>query len=321
MSIKEEKILVIGISGQVASAMQDALSTHSHTVFCGRTLEGAKYEGRLRYRVLDLAQISEIGSILKDESPSIIINTAAYTAVDKAEEDQEKARLINTLVVKKIGEIASELYAIVVHYSTDYVYSGEGESSWVETDPADPINYYGITKLEGERALQQSCKKHLIFRTAWVFSDIGSNFVKSILKLGTEREVLQVVDDQFGSPTSAREIAQVTLEVLSQLLAKRGSIDKYFGIYNLVCEGSTNRYEFALKIISLATDIGFDIKVERFVPVNSKAFPTAAKRPSNSRLNCARLSSNFNIESTTWEDELAYVLNRIKNATNDQHPS
>ncbi len=219
---------------------------------------------------------------LNDLKPKTIINAAAYTAVDKAESEKELALQINAKAVGDIANWCSRNHATLIHFSTDYVFSGEGRQPWTETDQPDPVNWYGYTKWEGEKLIRQSGCSHYNFRVSWLYSPWGSNFVKTIEKLAQERSELKVVSDQWGAPTDAREVAKTIINLLDQLSSKE--VKPEYGTYHLRYEPYTNWYDFALKVVENAKVKGLPLKVEKIHPISTEEFPTPAVRPKNSRL-------------------------------------
>lgn len=263
-------ILVFGKNGQVSTALREILPD-------------ATFLSSQEANFLNPQGILEALNQLK---PSVVINASAYTAVDKAEQDKETALTINATTPGTIAKWCAEHNATLIHYSTDYVFNGEGERPWLETDPTSPVNWYGETKLRGEKAIQESGCKAYIFRISWVYSPWGSNFPKTILRLAHEREELKIVNDQWGAPTDARDVAKLTAHLA-------GNLDKNAecpapGIYHLRFEDFQTWYQFAQRIVSDARTAGVPLKVTQISPVTSEEFPTPAKRPKNSRLGTIR---------------------------------
>ncbi|AWQ18180.1 dTDP-4-dehydrorhamnose reductase [Pantoea ananatis] len=291
-------ILLFGKNGQVGWELQRALlplgniialDRHSET-FCG-----------------DFEDPEGIAETIRQIKPDVIVNATAYTAVDKAETDREIARKVNAVSVATLAQAAKDVDAWLIHYSTDYVFDGSGKEQWKESDETSPINYYGKTKLEGERAIINVLDKYIIFRTSWVYASRGKNFPKTMLKLAQEREKLSVIDDQFGAPTSAELIADCTAHSILRAVAQ----PELAGLYHLVASGETNWHEYASKVIECAKRRGVAIKTKEIEAVPTSAFPTAAYRPANSRLNTGKLCSAFNIHLPHWESGIIRLVDEI----------
>ena len=286
------KILLLGKNGQVGHALERALAPLAgpgELVALDRTNGG------------DLAQLDSLAATVRQLRPQVIVNAAAYTAVDKAESEPDQARLINALAPEVLAKEAQALGAWLVHYSTDYVFDGSGTRPWLETDATAPLNVYGQTKLEGEQLIQAHCTRHLIFRTSWVYAAHGSNFVKTMLKLVQERERLTVIDDQWGTPTGAELLAGVTAAALRQIgLAGNEALA---GLYHLAASGETNWHAYASHVIRQAKALRPDLPwaVQEIAPVPSSAFVTAARRPHNSRLDTRKLQAAFGINLPHWQ--------------------
>ena len=297
------KILLLGKNGQVGQALERALAPLAgpgELVALDRSNSG------------DLSQIDQLAETVRQLRPQVIINAAAYTAVDKAESEPDQARLINALAPGVLAKEAQALGAWLVHYSTDYVFDGSGTRPWLETDATAPLNVYGQTKLEGERLIQAHCSRHLILRTSWVYAAHGSNFAKTMLKLAQERERLTVIDDQWGAPTGAELLAAVTATAIRQIsLADNEALA---GVYHQAAAGETTWYQYASHVIGRAKALRPDLPwaVQDIAPVPSSAFVTAARRPHNSRLDTRKLQAAFGINLPDWQqgvdDMLAHVL-------------
>jgi dTDP-4-dehydrorhamnose reductase len=242
-------------------------------------------------------------------APEVIVNAAAYTAVDLAETDAARARAVNAEAVATLAREAGSMDAWFIHYSTDYVFDGGGVQPWHEDDVPSPLNVYGQTKLEGEQAIRSSGCRHLIFRTSWVYSARGNNFIRTMLRLAAERETLQVINDQHGAPTGASLIADVTAHALKQVIRQ----PKLSGLYHLAAAGGTTWYGYAQRVIEQARQAGRPVRVDRddLAPVSSEAFPTKARRPRNSRLNCSRLEQAFGLQMPPWEQGVDHALAEI----------
>ena len=273
----------------------------------------------LNRQELDLTKPDDIRRTIREIRPQWIINAAAYTAVDQAEQDEATARAVNEQAPAVIAEEARKIGAALVHYSTDYVFDGSKKLPYEETDIPNPVNVYGKTKLGGERAIQESGALHLIFRTEWVYATQGRNFLLTILRLATQKQELRVVADQIGSPTTSREIAAATMKIISQLMDKEEgvrSLSTSGGIYNMTAEGETSWYEFAKAILSEASSAkctvpwvsaatkGMPFLAERVVPIKTAEYATPARRPAYSVLSAARLHDRFGIRLPPWRAEL-----------------
>ncbi|PKO94220.1 MAG: dTDP-4-dehydrorhamnose reductase [Betaproteobacteria bacterium HGW-Betaproteobacteria-10] len=291
-------ILLLGKDGQLGWQLQRSLAPHGQVVACGRT-------------ECDLADLDQIRSVVREIKPSLIVNASAYTAVDKAESEPDLARRINAEAPGVLAEEAAKLGALLVHYSTDYVYDGKKSGPYVETDTTSPQSVYGRTKLAGEEAIRSVGGQSLIFRTSWVFGARGGNFVKTILRLAREKDALSVVDDQIGSPTPAAMIATVSGVVLAML--RRGQLLKKGEnrLYHLAAARPVSWCEFARTIVDLAGRVpGFDLalKPAAIRAISTAEYPTPACRPANSRLDCRRLEADFNLQMPDWQPYLARML-------------
>jgi dTDP-4-dehydrorhamnose reductase len=305
------KILLLGKNGQVGQALQRTLAPLGELVALDRTQGSDGLCG-------DLGQPECLAATIRQLRPDIIVNAAAYTAVDKAESEPEQARLINAHAPEVLAREAEALGAWLVHYSTDYVFNGSGTEPWQEVDPTAPLNVYGQTKLEGELRVQAACTRHLIFRTSWVYAAHGSNFAKTMLKLAQERERLTVINDQWGAPTGAELIASVTATAIQKVTAKEdanqdANLEETAGIYHLVAAGETNWHAYASHVISQAKALRPDLPwaVQEIAPVPSSAFVTAAQRPHNSRLNTHKLQAAFGISLPDWQQGVDSMLAEI----------
>ena len=291
------KILLFGANGQVGWELQRSLSPLGELIALGRY--NTDFCG-------DLTDLKGIAETVQRVAPDVIVNAAAYTAVDKAESDVEAAQIVNAIAPGVLAEAASAAGAWLVHYSTDYVFDGSGSKPWVETDPTGPLNVYGCTKLEGEQRIASQCAKHLIFRTSWVYAARGGNFAKTMLRLAQERETLSVINDQFGAPTGADMLADVTAHAIAQVLRQPGQA----GLYHLASGGETTWFDYAKYVIdqSIQTQYAIKIVAKKIEPVATSAFPTAAARPRNSRLNTAKLQQTFELQLAPWQKGVARML-------------
>ena len=294
------KILLLGKNGQVGWELQRSLAPLGEvtaldrysTDFCG-----------------DLGNLAGLRETVQRLRPQVIVNAAAHTAVDKAESEPELARLINATAPGVLAQEAHQLGAWLVHYSTDYVFDGSGSQPWVEIDTPAPLSVYGHTKLEGEQLIAQHCPKHLIFRTSWVYAARGGNFAKTMLRLAQERERLTVIDDQWGAPTGADLLADVTAHAIRQL--QRRPEDG--GLYHCVAAGETTWHAYAKYVLEHAAQVqaAIEIKAKEIAPVPTSAFPTPAARPHNSRLDTARLRDTFGLTLPSWQQGVARMLTEI----------
>jgi len=257
------------------------------------------------YDQLDIADAKAVSSFVRDIDSDVIINAAAYTAVDKAEEDVDTAFAVNRDGPANLAKVCSELNIPLVHVSTDYVFDGSKDGAYVEGDPVAPLGVYGASKLAGEEAVRTYCPKHLIFRTSWVFSAYGNNFVKTMLRLGAEREELGVVADQIGKPTSAGELARVILAVLPDM-------EDRWGTYHLAQPDVTLWHGFAEAIFDEARSQGYRMKLKKLNAIGTADYPTAARRPANSELDCHKLERTFGMRIRPWKELLNEVVRELK---------
>ena len=284
------KILLLGKNGQVGWELQRSLAPLGEMLALDR--HSAPWCG-------DLSQPERLAQTVRDYRPDVIVNAAAHTAVDKAESEPELARCLNATAPEALAKAAAEVGAWLVHYSTDYVFNGQGDQPWQEGGATDPLSVYGQTKLEGEQAIAAAYAKHLIFRTSWVYAARGGNFAKTMLRLAGERERLTVIDDQHGAPTGADLIADVTAHAIRRVLQQQDLA----GIYHLVAAGETTWHGYASHVIAKARLINPDLalKVNEIAPVSTASFPTAAQRPLNSRLSTHKLQQAFGLVLPPWQ--------------------
>lgn len=294
------KILLLGKSGQVGWELQRSLSPLGEVV--ALDFNSVELCG-------DFTNLRGLAETVRSVAPDVIVNAAAHTAVDKAESEPELARTINALAPGLLAEEAKKNNAWLIHYSTDYVFDGSGERAWLETDSTAPLNVYGETKLEGERLIQRSNCKHLIFRTSWVYGARGGNFAKTMLKLAQEREALKVINDQLGAPTGADLLADVTAHAMR--VAQHQS--QVSGLYHCVAAGETSWYDYAKYVLEFAQQRGVALKVkpEATEAVPTSAFPTPAKRPHNSRLDTAKIRNTFNFNLPPWQQGVSRMLTEV----------
>lgn len=294
------KILLFGKRGQVGWELQRSLAPLGELVALDR--HSTDYCG-------DLGNLQGIAATVRQLQPELIVNAAAYTAVDKAESDAETAHTVNAEAPGALAEAAQAAGAWLVHYSTDYVFDGSGNKPWQEDDPTGPLSVYGRSKLEGEKRIIALCKKHLILRTSWVYAARGGNLAKTMLRLAGERERLSVVSDQFGAPTGADLLADVTAHMASAV-RHRGSAA---GVYHLAAAGETSWHGYARYVLEQAASSGMVLRISPSAvdPVPTAAFPTPAARPGNSRLNTAKLRDSFGLTLPVWQQGVARMLSEI----------
>jgi dTDP-4-dehydrorhamnose reductase len=291
------KILLTGKNGQVGFELQKILSLLGEVIATDR-------------EELDLTNTDAIRAFIDQTKPDIIINPAAFTAVDKAESEPDLAYKINVTAPEVLAEKASELNIPLVHFSTDYVFDGLKKEAYVETDKTNPQSIYGKTKCEGEEKIRKYVK-HIILRTSWVFGSHGNNFLKTMLRLITDKESLNIVGDQHGSPASALMLADVTFKIVDTMFKNKNFND--FGTYHLTNEGETNWHAYASFIASEAMKLNLKVKCvpDQIHPILTSEYPTAAKRPTNSRLNTDKIKKTFMLELPHWESEVKKVLREI----------
>ncbi|QLR52260.1 dTDP-4-dehydrorhamnose reductase [Citrobacter freundii] len=295
-------ILLIGKTGQVGWELQRALAPLGNLI--ALDVHSTDYCG-------DFSNPQGVADTVRRIRPDVIVNAAAHTAVDKAESEVEFARLLNTTSVEAIARAAAEIGAWVVHYSTDYVFPGTGETPWRETDATAPLNVYGETKLAGEMALQTHCANHLIFRTSWVYAGKGNNFAKTMLKLAKERAELSVINDQFGAPTGAELLADCTAHAIRVAMNK----PDVAGLYHLVAGGTTTWYDYAALVFDEARKAGIELALTQLNAVPTSAYPTPAHRPTNSRLNTDKFQNNFELVLPQWDAGVKRMLAELFTTT------
>jgi dTDP-4-dehydrorhamnose reductase len=288
------KILLTGKNGQVGFALHKKLSTLGEVIATDR-------------ETLDLLNSNDIETFIDEINPDIIIHPAAYTGVDQAESEPDLAYQMNAVAPQILAKKAAQLDIPLIHFSTDYVFDGLKKEAYVEDDPTHPLSVYGQTKAHGEVAVKQH-SKHIIFRTSWVFGTHYHNFLKTLLRLASERDQLSMVSDQCGHPTSASTLSEVTFKIVDSLF--KHSNFKDYGTYHVANEGETNWHDYALFILREAKAFGFPIKVEphSIKPILTSDYPTPASRPLNSRLNTEKLKKTFMLELPHWQAEVKKVL-------------
>jgi dTDP-4-dehydrorhamnose reductase len=285
------KILIFGAGGQVGTELRRSFADAGQVIVCDR-------------KAADLSQPETLRDTIRQLRPDMILNAAAYTAVDRAESEQSLAMIINGDAPRVLAEEAARANALLVHYSTDYVFDGTKPSPWVESDGTNPLNVYGATKLAGECAIQETGGRYLIFRTSWVYGPHGQNFLLTMLRLGRERDQLRIVDDQFGAPTSSTAIAEATRAAVNHALKEQ----VLSGIYHLTCSGETTWCGFAQAIFSQAVSS----KTPHVVGIPSSDYPTPAARPKNSVLSNDKLKSILGVELPHWETALTEVSKSLR---------
>lgn len=292
------KVLVTGANGQVGSELLQAELTNKYNVAV------VGYNRAL----LDITNIEQVKVILAKEQPNVVINASAYTAVDKAEEEIYLAYAINEKGPQNLATVCNELSIPLLHISTDYVFDGSNSGAYTETDTPNPTGIYGKSKLAGEQAVIQNNPMHYILRVAWVFGEFGNNFVKTMVRLGKEREQLSVVADQKGAPTYAKDIAETLLKLAIQINAKTNN----WGVYHYCGSTPTTWHGFAQTIFEQAKKNNTLTKIPKVLAITSKEYPTPAERPLNSMLNCDKIKQTFNIQQSNWQVELNKLLNAWK---------
>ena len=291
------KLLLLGKGGQVGWELQRSLAPLGEVV--ALDFDSTDFHA-------DFSHPEQLAETVLKVRPDVVVNAAAHTAVDKAESEVDFARKLNATSPGVVAEAAQQIGALMVHYSTDYVFDGSGSAPWQEDDATGPLSVYGATKLEGEQRVAQHCAKHLIFRTSWVYAARGGNFAKTMLRLAQERDRLTVIDDQFGAPTGAELLADVTAHAIRATLADPSKA----GLYHLVAGGETTWHGYARFVLEQAQAAGVALKAmpEAVDPVPTSAFPTPAKRPHNSRLNTQKLQSTFGLTLPHWQAGVARML-------------
>jgi len=289
------KVLITGCHGQVGTELMFLAETH-----------GCEALGVDR-DTLDITDQSAINQAMQNYKPEVVINAAAYTAVDKAESDVQAALAVNATAVTYLAEACAKDAIPFVHISTDYVFDGNKEGAYLEADPVSPLGVYGETKLAGEDAVKSFCEQYYILRTSWVFSAHGNNFVKTMLRLGAERKELGIVADQYGKPTSAREIARTIYAMLAH-------DSQAWGTYHVAQPESATWFDFAKAIFLAADTQGLKMEVSTLKAIKTEDYPTPAKRPKNSALDCSKLEQAFELKIRPWEISLSDVVKDLKNA-------
>ena len=294
------KLLLLGKGGQLGWELQRSLAPLGELV--ALSSDSTEFDA-------DFSRPEQLAETVLKVRPDVIVNAAAHTAVDKAESEPELARKLNATSPGVVAAAAQQIGALMVHYSTDYVFDGSGSKPRLETDATGPLSVYGRTKLEGEQLVAQQCARHLIFRTSWVYAARGGNFAKTMLRLAKERERLTVIDDQFGAPTGAELLADVSAHAIRDTLRDAGKT----GLYHLVAGGETTWHGYARFVLEQARVAGVELKAspDAVDAVPTSAFPTPAIRPHNSRLNTAKLQSTFGLALPHWQAGVARMLREI----------
>ena len=297
------RVLLLGASGQLGFALGGALKALGEVKALTRSEADFSNAFALRDTLLP---------VVKQFQPHVIVNAAAYTAVDNAQTEQTIALQVNAQSVGVLAELAQSANAVLVHYSTDYVFDGIGHTPWVENDQTNPLSVYGQSKWLGECAVRQHCRKHLILRTSWVVGAHGNNFLKTILRLAAERDSLRVVADQIGAPTPTDLLAKVTTDILQTMLPAAQDAARY-GTYHLAASGETSWHAYAQYVIAGALQRGAHLtcKPESIEPIPSSAYPLPAPRPANSRLNTEKIRSAFGIELPAWQLGVDAILDAL----------
>lgn len=304
MSTHSRPILVFGCKGQVGSQVCQLLLQKGYEIVTADREE------------CDLSVPDAIHKIINSSNPQAIINAAAYTAVDRAESEPSVAETINAVAPTLMAEAAKEIGALFVHYSTDYVFDGNNNKPWLEEDSTRPLNVYGQTKLRGEKGILATGAAFLIFRTSWVYGAEGSNFLRTMLKLGRSKDEITVVSDQFGAPTWSHSLAALTVDVIGQFWTSTGEIEiekaqEKAGIYHATCAGSTSWHDFACHIFDSARACGLPISVKSVIPISTAQYPCAATRPKYSVLSNAKLKRELGYKLPHWREALHLIMREV----------
>ena len=290
------RILILGANGQLGTELQRSFADGGEVIAHG-------------HDTADLSRLDQLRAVVRESAPQLILNAAAYTAVDRAESEPDLARAINAHAPAVLAEEALRANALFFHYSTDYVFDGSKASPWLETDATHPLNIYGQTKLEGEQAIQQIGGRAFVFRTSWVYGPHGKNFLLTMLRLGSDRKQLRVVDDQIGSPTSSIQLAEATRRVADRILSGAAPADAA-GVYHMTCSGSTSWCGFACSIFQQAERV-LHMPAPEVIPIPTAEFPTPARRPAYSVLDCEKLFQNFGVRLAPWQSALEDAMARL----------
>jgi len=300
-------IVVFGSQGQLGQSLQGHLGDMPEHVFLHRASQD--YCG-------DITNTAGITETLMDLRPSFIINAAAYTAVDQAEGEEELAFMVNAKAPGVMAQVAQKIGAWLIHYSTDYVFPGDGDQPWKESSPCNPISAYGRSKRAGEEAIIQVNDRYLILRTSWLYREYGENFLTKMLELSEEREEIKVVNDQWGTPTHVDTVSLATLDLMNLATPGFGSSTTKSlnpGIYHCTAQGFTNWYDYARLVINTAKAHGQAKSCQRILPVSSAEFPSKARRPKNSRLDISKLAKTLGTPAADWQEDVVMTVGRLVN--------
>ncbi len=255
-----------------------------------------------------MANLATLRTQVSQFAPNLIVNAAAYTAVDRAQSEAQLCHTVNAQAPAVLAEVADQIGAWLIHYSTDYVFNGTGTRAWRESDPIAPLNVYGESKAAGEALIRERCERHLILRTSWVYAAHGQNFLRTILRLAAERDTIKVVSDQLGAPTSAELLAQATVQAFAR--TREGAVA---GTYHVTPTGETSWFDYARLIVSTMRELGIRLKLapENIVPLATANYPTAAARPLNSRLDTTKLRTQSAFALPAWEDDVVRTLHEL----------
>lgn len=291
-------ILLLGKNGQVGSALHAVLESRAHVIAHDRT-------------TCNLSDFDQLRSVIRSANPDVIVNAAAYTAVDRAEGEEAVCCRVNSLAPGVIAEMARNLGAVFVHYSTDYIFNGEKSSAYLEDDHPDPLNVYGWSKHKGDQAILASGCRSFILRVGWVYSAIGQNFAKTILRLARERDSISVVSDQFGAPTSAHLIADVTAKLIDKVLETDES--SYFGIFHLAAAGRVSWHGYAVELLSEAHRLNLKLRTgpDGVIPISSGEYAAVAPRPRNSVLDTGKIQRTFSIRMPVWQVGVRHLVQEL----------
>lgn len=298
------KIVLLGKNGQVGWELQRALQPLGDVICLDRHPNNNGLCG-------DISDFAAIAQVYATINPDVVVNAAAYTAVDQAETEREQANIINHLAVQHLADLSQRYDSLLINYSTDYVFDGTSNRPWSETDITAPINYYGITKRDGEIALEQSGAKFINLRTSWVYGTHGNNFIKTMLKLARNKEELSIINDQYGAPTGAALIADVTAQVL-RYYALSDNIHTLHGHYHLAASGTCSWFDYAQFIFEVSTaNMGQSLQVKQVNSIATSHYPTPAKRPLNSRFSTQKICTQFQLHLPHWQQGVTHVLGEL----------
>ncbi len=293
------RILIVGNAGQLGRELERIFAGVGPIIAVDR-------------ESVDLADADQTRALVRRAAPDLILNAAAYTAVDRAEVEHDLALAINAQAPRVLAEEALQRNALLVHYSTDYIFNGSKSGPWTETDKPYPLNIYGASKLAGEQAVESIGCKFLTFRTSWVYGPHGNNFLLTMLRLARERDRLSIVDDQIGAPTTSIELANATHAIVTRILAGHfGAAQDYSGLYHMTCSGSVSWFGFAQAIFARASEL-LGVKAPQLTPIATRDYPTPAARPLNSVLSNAKLNQRFGVELSSWQSALEETLQTLK---------